>query len=122
MPYLSASMRALAAAVALSATAAQAGETELGAALPDYSRKVAERRWRSSRDWEGTMKFFRENYPQSQFPRRSIVNQPGVKAVHIANPSGKAKWEGLNVYEHNDEVRIYVVPAEQTGMKKKPRK
>ena len=39
------------------------------------------------------------------------MNQPGVKAVHITNPGGKG-WEGLNVYEANDEVRVYVVPPE----------
>ena len=56
--------------------------------------------------------------PATQYPRKSIVNQPGVKAVHIANPSGKGAWEGLNVYEANDEVRIYVVPAEGSGKRK----
>jgi Na+-transporting NADH:ubiquinone oxidoreductase subunit NqrC len=39
--------------------------------------------------------------------------------VHIANPSGKGQWEGLNIYEANDEVRIYVVPADGSGKRKK---
>lgn len=103
----------------LTSLAAQAAETELGAALPEGSRKVAEHRFRSSRDWTGTWRFYNETYPAKEFPRKAIVNQPGVKAVHLANPSGKAKWEGLNIYESNDEVRIYVVPADGTGNKKK---
>jgi hypothetical protein len=54
-----------------------------------------------------------------QFPRKPVVNQPGVKAVHISNPSGRGAWEGLNIYEANDEVRIYVVPTDGSGKKKK---
>ena len=37
-----------------------------------------------------------------------------MKAVHIVNPSGK-KFEGLNIYEANDEVRIYIVPLQATA-------
>ena len=59
--------------------------------------------------------------PTSTFPRRSIVNQPGVKAVHIINPSGK-NFEGLNIYESNDEVRIYVVPLQAAPAPTKPAK
>jgi hypothetical protein len=57
------------------------------------------------------MKYYRSVYPVNAYPRRSIVNQPGVKAVHIVNPSGK-NFEGLNIYEANEEVRIYIVPAQ----------
>ena len=92
---------------------------ELGAALPEGSRKVAEHRYRSSSDWEGTMKFYKTAYPAPQYARKAVVNQPGVKAIHIANPSGKSSWEGLNIYETNDEVRIYVVPSAPVAKKKK---
>ena len=94
------------------------GETELGAQLPDGARKVAEHRFRSSTDFEGTLKYYKNVYPVSTHPRKSVVNQPGVKAVHIPNTSGKGAWEGLNIYEANDEVRIYVVPASGSGSKK----
>jgi hypothetical protein len=114
-------MRAVLLAVVMAAPAL-ASEVENGAYLPDGSRKVAEHRYVSSRDWEYTHKFFRETYPVAQYPRRNIVNQPGVKAVHIANTSGKGKWEGLNVYETNDQVRIYVVPVDGSGNKKAPKK
>lgn len=107
-------------AVAMSATV-WAGEYELGAPLPEYARKVAEHRYRAPSDFDGTMKFYKTALPASQYPRKNIVNQPGVKALHIANTSGKGGWEGLNIYEANEEVRIYVVPAEGSG-KKKPRK
>ena len=82
-----------------------------GVQLPDKASKVGERRYRCPQDWENTLKYFKTVYPTATYPRRSIVNQPGVKAIHIANPSGKG-WAGLNVYEANDEVRVYVVPPE----------
>lgn len=98
------------------------GETDLGAQLPDGSRKVAEHRYRSGTDYEGTLKYFRTVYPIAGHPRRMVVNQPGVKAVHIPNTSGRGAWAGLNVYEANDEVRIYVVPASGSGSSKKSKK
>lgn len=102
--------RPLAAAVALLASGWAAADVFNGAQLPDSSAKVGENRFRSPRDWKETLKYYDSVYPKSAFPRREIVHQPGVKAVHIVNPSGK-NFEGLNIYEANDEVRIYVVPA-----------
>ncbi|XXF75808.1 hypothetical protein P2318_22455 [Myxococcaceae bacterium GXIMD 01537] len=94
-------------------------ETVSGAQLPDGAQKVGENRYRAPRDFEGTMTYYRTAYPVGSFPRRSIVNQPGVKAVHISNPSGK-NFEGLNIYEANDEVRIYIVPVQSTAKSAKP--
>lgn len=107
-----------AAVVALWAVAAGA-ETVNGAQLPDGVRKVGENRYRAPQDFEGTMKYYRSVYPVGVYPRKPIVNQPGVKAVHIVNPSGK-KFEGLNIYEANDEVRIYIVPAQSSVKSAKP--
>ncbi len=97
-------------------------DSELGAQLPDGAHKVAEHRYKSSTDFEGTLKYYKNVYPASSNPRKSVVNQPGVKAVHIPNTSGKGAWEGLNIYEANDEVRIYVVPANGSGSKKNTKK
>lgn len=96
-------------------------ETILGAQLPDQARKVAELRYRTSQDWEAALKYYRSVYPPAQYPRKSVVNQPGVKAIHIQNPSKKG-WEGLNIYEVDEEVRIYVVPAEGAAPRKKGEK
>lgn len=101
------------------AAVAWAGETDLGAVLPDGAHRVAEHRYRSSTDFEATLKFYKTTYPAAQYPRKAVVNQPGVKAVHIANPSGRGSWEGLNIYEANEEVRIFVVPADGSGKRKK---
>lgn len=107
-----------AAVVALWAVAAGA-ETINGAQLPDGVQKVGENRYRAPRDFDGTMTYYRSVYPVSAYPRKSIVNQPGVKAVHIVNPSGK-NFEGLNIYEANDEVRIYIVPVQSSAKSAKP--
>jgi hypothetical protein len=108
------------AAALMAGGSAFAGESVLGAVLPDTAQKVAELRYRIRGSMEDAMKFYKNVYPPQTYPRKNIANQPGVKAIHLANPNGKG-WEGLNIYEANDEVRIYVVPVGESG-KKKPKK
>jgi hypothetical protein len=80
-----------------------------GAILPDGAEKVAENRYRVSRTYEDTIKFFRQTYGP-RYTRRPIADQPGVKAVHIENPDARpGQWEGLNVYELKGEVRVFVL-------------
>ncbi|WP_043428967.1 hypothetical protein [Cystobacter fuscus] len=104
--------------VALWAAVAVA-EVVSGAQLPDGAQKVGENRYRAPGDYEKTLEYYKIVYPVSSYPRRAIVNQPGVKAVHITNPSGK-NFEGLNIYEANDEVRVYVVPLKSAPASSKP--
>ena len=69
-------------------------------------------RFQVDRSYEDTLKFFKTVYPPAKYPRRSIANQPGIKAVHIENPEAKpGGWDGLNVYELKGETRIYVLVA-----------
>ena len=100
------------AALGVWASGAARAEVLDGVQLPDRTVKVGERRYRVPQDWENTMKYFKTAYPSGQYPRHTIVNQPGVKAVHIANPDGHGSWVGLNIYEANDEIRVYVVPPD----------
>jgi hypothetical protein len=80
-----------------------------GAAVPDGSEKVAESRYRSSKSWDETIRFYRQVYP-ARYTRRPIADQPSVKAVHIENPDARpGSWEGLNIYEAKGEVRIFVL-------------
>jgi hypothetical protein len=81
-----------------------------GAQLPDRAEKVGENRYRAQEDYEALLKYYRTVYPVGTYPRKPVANQPGVKAIHIVNPSGKG-WEGMNVYHANDEVRIFIIPA-----------
>ncbi len=87
--------------------------------LPDGAHKVAENRYRAPSSFENTLKYYKNVYSVASYPRRAIINQPGIKAMHIANSGGRGNWEGLNIYEANDEVRIYVVPAQESGKKKR---
>lgn len=93
-----------------------------GVQLPDGASKVAENRYKVSKDFEDTLKYYKTAYPKENYPRKAIINQPGVKAVHIVNPSGRNNFEGLNIYEANDEVRIYIVPTAESAKPKKPKK
>jgi hypothetical protein len=113
--YKAARRWVLAAAVALLAAGVARAEILDGVQFPDRTSKVGERRYRVPQDWENTMKYFKTAYPTTQYPRHVIVNQPGVKALHLANPDGHGGWVGLNIYEANDEVRVFVVPPDGTA-------
>lgn len=99
--------------------AAAGAEVVGGVQLPDGVQKVGENRYRAPDTFDKTLEYYRAVYGVSGYPRRQIVNQPGVKAVHISNPSGR-NFEGLNIYEANEEVRIYIVPLTSVKGKKAP--
>ena len=61
-------MKWLLAIALLAAPAALAAEVDLGAIVPDGSRKVAELRYRSPSDWAYTIKWFDRNLPRATFP------------------------------------------------------
>jgi len=84
-------------------------EKVAGAVLPDEARKVGENRYQVPKSYDETLKFFRTVYG-SRYARRPIADTPSVKAVHIVNPDAKqGQWEGLNVYEWKNEVRVFVL-------------
>jgi hypothetical protein len=104
---------------------AASAEVVDGVQLPDGARKVGERRYRSPKDFQETLEYYKLVYSTSTHPRTTIINQPGVRAVHIAFPPGK-NVAGLNIYEEKEtlrEVRIYLVPVEtkapQNGVDKR---
>ena len=113
--YKAARRWVLAAAIGLLAAGVARAEIFDGVQFPDRTSKVGERRYRVPQDWENTMKYFKTAYPTTQYPRHMIVNQPGVKALHLVNPDGHGGWVGLNIYEANDEVRVFVVPPDGTA-------
>jgi len=98
------------AAALLLVSASARGELIHGAQLPDGAQKVGENRYRAKEDFDAVIKYYKSVYPPAAYPRKTIVNRPEVKAVHITNPSMK-NFEGLNIYVANDEVRIYVLPV-----------
>jgi hypothetical protein len=40
------------------------------------------------------------------------VTLPSIKAKHIECLRKKTRWEGINIYEKQGEVRIFVIPRE----------
>jgi len=110
--YKAAGRWLVAATLGVLAPGAAKAEIFDGVQFPDRTTKVGERRYRVPQDWENTMKYFKTAYPSAQYPRHMIVNQPGVKALHLTNPDGRGGWTGLNIYEANDEVRVFIVPPD----------
>ncbi|MDQ3266162.1 MAG: hypothetical protein M3Y59_21330 [Myxococcota bacterium] len=110
--------------VAVGLAGSAQAEVVSGVQLPDGAEKVGENRYRVRQDFDEALKYYRTVLPAGAFPRRSVVNQPGVKAVHISNP-GKKRFEGINIYQANDEVRIFIIVAAPEPKKKaeaKPKK
>lgn len=94
---------------------ALAGNTK-GVQLPDGASQVGEDRYRAPEDYDGTLKYFKSVYPPSRYRWKAVIDQPGVKALHIE--LGLKAVEGINIYQANDEVRIYLVPAEASHSRK----
>ncbi len=97
----------------IAALLAAEGFKSHGFALPDGAVKIDEDRYRLAEPWDEAIRFYRRAYPAAKFPRHNLRNQSGVRAVHIANPSG-GEWEGANLYEAGrGEVRVYVLPGKE---------
>jgi hypothetical protein len=100
---------ALAGALAALPVLALADLRVAGVLLPDGAEKVAENRYSLPKSWDEAIRFYRQTYPP-RYTRRPIVDQPGVRALHIDNPDARpGVWEGVNIYEAKGEVRIFVL-------------
>lgn len=102
---------AVAASAAAPARASSDTPTELGLELIPWSKKLAERRYESPRDWEATVKFFRDKFKGWKTIKWTReVSLPAVKYLHITNTADNGKWEGINVYALPDgRVRYYLL-------------
>lgn len=102
----------------LTSTAALAAGSpeELGLELVPYAKKIGERRYQSQRDYDATIKFFRDKFKGSKSVRWTReVSLPAVKYVHLENTNTSGAWEGVNIYQlKNGEVRFYVLPRAVT--------
>ena len=91
-----------------------AQKQELGAKLPEFASQVGKHRFRVSTSMEAVLKFYAAAYPPPTYARIRIAAQPNVRAFHIQNPHPKkGGWAGMNVYETQGEIRIFVVPMEE---------
>jgi hypothetical protein len=68
-------------------------------------------RYESPRTFDDTLTYYKYHFKSRGGVRwRNVVNLPHIRAQHIQSLRPKTKWQGLNVYEQNGRVRIFVVP------------
>jgi hypothetical protein len=99
--------------VAVAAGPAMAQRLEdLGLELTPYSRRLEDHRFVSGRDWDGTVKHFRDRFKGNKSVRWSReVSLPTVKYIHLENLADTGAWQGVNIYQlKNGEVRVYILP------------
>lgn len=84
-----------------------------GVTLPGGAVRVADDRYRLPGGWEGVKRFLKATYKPEKYPRRFVVNQPGIKALHVDNPDSGGEWDGFNVYDHQGEVRIFILARDK---------
>jgi len=101
---------AAALAATLGATRARAADDEdLGLELVPYSRKVGEHRYESQRDYEGTVKFFKDKFKGNKAVRfYKEVSLPTVKYIHVENTAG-GQWSGINISVVSGRVRYFIL-------------
>jgi len=70
-------------------------------------------RYESPKTWEDTLTYYKWHFKSRGGVRtRNIVNLPHIRAKYIQSTRKSTKWQGLNIYEKNGHVRIFVVPRD----------
>jgi hypothetical protein len=109
-------------ALVLAALLAAGGFKARGFSLPDGAVKVDDDRYRLPQPWEDAVRWYRSVYPPAKYPRSTLRNQSGIRAIHIANPAASAEWEGANLYETaKGEVRVFVLAHEEPKPREEPK-
>lgn len=71
-------------------------------------------RYRSSRSYNETVEYYKRVFRRTGGVRwYNIINKPGIKAWHIKSLRKKTRWEGINLYEHRGQVRIFVMQRDE---------
>jgi hypothetical protein len=84
------------------------------APLIPWAKKTGEHRFRSPRNYDDTLKYYRKTIlGATHIVKEKIINTSQVRAVFYRNKKPGAHWEGLNVYEYKGSTIIYVVFSDQ---------
>jgi hypothetical protein len=84
-----------------------------GAPLIPYAKSVGEHRFRSPRNFDGTMEYYQKAVlGKWKVALEKIVNNAEIRAVHIKNLES-GPWEGLNIYENKGAAYIFVVLSDE---------
>lgn len=85
-----------------------------GAPLIPWAKRVGENRFRSPRNYDGTVEYYHEIFRHNpHIEKKKIINTSTVRAVHYQHTRKGARWEGLNVYEHKGAAWIFVVFSDE---------
>ena len=80
------------------------------APLIPWAKSVGENRFRSPRNYDDTLLYYRKVLRGSwKVSWKKIINVPSVRAQHIKNEKKDGRWEGLNIYEDKGATYIFVV-------------
>jgi len=94
------------------AVALPAADSHIEAPIPSFAAPMQEQgRYESHQTFDQTIEHYKWVFRSSGGVRwRNVVNLPQVRAKHIQSTRPKTKWQGINIYEWNGHVRIFVVP------------
>lgn len=86
------------------------------APLPEGSVKIDKCRYKSSKNFADTIKFYKRLIGTSQnYEFKKIITREDLRAIHIKNNNPSSKWKGINIYEHKRETRIFIIPRKDAG-------
>jgi len=87
------------------------GEAYLDAPLTPGAIALAEPgRYQSTVSFDDTITFYKRAFRRAGGVRwRSIINLPGIKAMHLQSTKLDSPWEGINIYEKQGQVRLFVI-------------
>ena len=71
-------------------------------------------RYHVGRSYEEVLDFYRRTFKSVGGVRwRAIISQPGLRAKHVESLNKRTRWEGINIYERQSEVKVYVIPRSE---------
>lgn len=111
---------AFAACVAVTASASTGYAARRGTRpfILSESKKTAKNRYRSLLDWDKTVSAYRKVYGRDGNTAWFDIDAPArVKGIYIQNLRPGQSWEGINLYEADGKVQIFVVPADRESRK-----
>ena len=82
--------------------------------IPNATKLEEIGRYESPRNFAETVKYYERALKRQGGARwYPIINSPKVKAKHAASRSSKTAWQGINIYELDGHVRIFVIPRQE---------
>ena len=99
-----------------------AGPDEFGLELMPSAKKIGAHRYQSDRNYDATVKFFREKFRGAKSVRwMREVSLPGVKYVHIENDNPQSRWDGVNISLMADgSVHVFVLERKKAAAASMP--